>query len=118
MMEDYLRFRDQFAEAMDARYYPIEWLDKQVFSGRVRCWAGKTAAITAEIRVYPTGAKAVHGLYAAGELLEILTLIPLAEQWGRDNGCTSAFIDSREAWQRLLNPYGYAAYKVCVRKEI
>lgn len=116
---DYLRFRDGFAEAMDPRLYTIEWLDWQVFTGFIRLWTSENAAITAEIKTYPSGARALHGLYATGDLEEIISeLIPQAEAWGRECGCTLAFIESREAWERLLKPHGYVAYKVAVGKDL
>ena len=42
----YAKFRDAFAEALDQRYYPIEWLDKRVEEGRAVCiWTPKAAIV-------------------------------------------------------------------------
>lgn len=115
---EFERFLPGFAEAMDRRFYTPEWLRSQVWSGAIKFWSSANAAITAQLRAYPTGAIAVHGLYATGPLNEVLKLIPLAEAWGKKNCAVYAFVDSREAWQRLLEPYGYDAYKFSVLKEL
>ena len=115
----YHRFRPQLAEALDPDFYPIEYLDALILSGRARFWAGAHAAIVAEIRDYPGGARAVHGLVAAGRIEDIVNqLIPLAEAWGKAIGCTSAIIESRSGWMRALKPHGYEPHQVAVRKEL
>lgn len=115
----YLRFRPAFGEVIDPRYYTLTWLDGQLLHGNVKFWRTDNAAILAELKHYPTGARDVHGLIAAGDLAEIIeTLIPLAEQWGRDNGCIGALIESRPAWARALKPYGYEHHQTIVRKEL
>jgi hypothetical protein len=115
----YHRFRPQFAEALDPPFYPIEYLDALILSGRGRLWVGVHAAIVAEIKHYPGGAKVVHGLVAAGRMEEIVErLIPEAEAWGKAAGCTSAIIESRSGWMRALKPHGYEPHQVAVRKEL
>jgi hypothetical protein len=115
----YHRFRPQLAEALDPTFYPIEHLDALILSGRARLWVGEHAAIVAEIRDYPGGARAVHGLVAAGRIEEISgTLIPQAEAWGKAQGCTCAIVESRSGWMRALKPQGYAPHQVALRKEL
>lgn len=115
----YLRFRDAFAEVLDPRLYTIEWLDKQVLECKVTFWRTDKAAIIAELKIYPTGAADVHGLIAAGDMADIVeTLIPAAEQWGRDLGCLGAIIESREGWKRTLKSSGYDVYQVALRKDL
>jgi hypothetical protein len=119
MIDEYLRFRAGFAEAMDPRFYTIQYIDHLYLAGRAKLFSSENAAILAEIKTYPTNAKAVHGLYATGKLDEIVSvLIPQAEAWGRASGCEHAFIDSREAWQRILKPSGFDTYKVALIKEL
>jgi len=115
----YLRFRPQFAAALDPAFYPIEYLDTLILSGRARLWVGAQAAIVAEIRDYPGGARAVHGLVAAGSIEEIGGhLIPGAEAWGKANGCSMAIVESRAGWVRALKADGYEPHQVAVRKEL
>jgi len=113
----YRRFRDRFAEAMDPAFYPIDYLDGLILSGRARLWVGARAAIVAEIRDYPGGVRVVHGLVAAGRIGEIKAhLIPRAEAWGKAMGCTSAIIESRSGWMRALRAFGYEPHQIAVRK--
>ena len=117
-MNGYLRFRDQFAEAMDGRLYNIEYLDALLLSGRAKCWASQAAAIVAEIKKYPTGALVVSGVVAAGDLEEITRLIPLAEEWGREYGCQFGMIESTEGWQRVMKKRGYETFQVSLIKTL
>ncbi len=115
----YSAFRPAFAAVMDERYYTLEWLDGQIEVGAARFFCSDNAAIIAEIRDYPTGAKDVHGLIAAGDLGEIVNeLIPLAEQWGRENGCIGAVIESRVGWAKALKASQYEPHQLAVRKEL
>jgi hypothetical protein len=118
-MSDYPHFRPLFAAAIDPRFYTIDHLDHLVLSKRAQCWFGEEAAIVTEVRTYPSGATAVHGLVAAGRLEEIVdVLIPMAEAWGRAIGCTLAVIESRGGWARQLKDHGYAPFQTAVAKEL
>lgn len=117
-MNDYLRFRPLFAEAVDTRLYTIDHLDAIMLSGRGKCWASDKAAIVAEIKQFPTGAKAVCGVLAAGELEEIVKLIPLAEAWGKAGGCAFGMIDSRPGWAKRMKRHGYETWQVSLIKEL
>jgi len=115
----YAAFRARFAEALDPRLYGIEHLDALVASGRAIFMAAGDAAILFELRTYPTGARAVHGLVAAGDAERITALlIPSAEAWGVARGCIGATIESRPGWARLLKPHGYAVHQVAVWKDL
>lgn len=113
---DYLIFRERFQEVMDPRFYTIEWLDRKIHNEEFRLWANEGAAIVAKIKEYPAGGKAVHGMIAAGELDDIIKLIPMAEDWGRSLGCVTAEISSREGWSRILPDY--SVHQVEIVKEL
>lgn len=115
----YCEFRPMFAEVMDERYHTLKWLDEQVLGGKVRFWRSPNAAMITEVRDYPTGAKDIHALIAAGDLGEIVEIItPQAEQWAREQGCLAAQVESREGWARALRPAGYQTHQMIVRKEL
>lgn len=117
--EAYCFWRDAFGEVMDERYYTLDWLDLQVLNGELQFWATPGGAIIAELKEYPTGAKDVHGLVAAGDLSEIIeVLIPQALKWGREQGCIAGLIESKTAWVKLLKPHGWEAHQTIVRKEL
>ena len=113
--EAYLPFRHEFI-AIDPERYPAGYIDRQVAEGVWRCWGARKAAILAEIKFYPSGAREVHGVAAAGELQEIVGLIPLALDWGRANGCERAVIESRPGWERMLPDW--ELHQVSVRKDL
>lgn len=104
---------------MDGRLYTIEHLDTLIGSMKAQVWYSDNAGIVTEIRTYPSGAIAICGLIAAGELGEIVnTLIPKAEEWGRSIGCTLAMIESRPGWARELKKHGYEPHQLCIAKEL
>lgn len=117
-LESYRRFRPDFANLIDPRFYSIEWLDQGVASGAAAVFGNDLACIVAEIRQYPSGAKDVHGLVAAGDLPTIVELIEHAERWGAREGAVVATIASREGWARVLESKGYRPFQVEVRKEL
>ena len=112
----YLLFKPAFDEVIDEDLYPEGWLDFEILEGRARFWRSETAAIVATIKTYPSGAKAVHGLIAAGDLEGITKLIPQAEQWGRDEGCIYGEIESRPEWARVMKGAGYFPSQLMLRK--
>ena len=115
----YAAMREKFAQALDPRLYRIEHLDALLLSGRAQIWFGAEAAIVTEVRTYPTGARVIHGLVAAGEIEEICSvLIPKAEAWGRQIGCMLAIVESRPGWVRKLRGAGYAIHQTALRKDL
>ncbi len=114
----YLHFRDRFQAAMDPAYYPIDHLDQLILSGGAVLFAEGGAAIVVEIKTFPSGLRALHGLVAAGDLSSIRTLIAHAEAWGRAEGCTRAIIESRLGWERAMRSAGYRAHQISIVKEL
>lgn len=115
----YLDFRTQFAEVLDQRYYPLEWLAQRVLNGTVKVWATDDAALMTEIKDYPTGASDIHVLLAAGNIESIVgELREEAEDWAKAHGCLAALIESREGWAKALKPFGYETHQTTVRKEL
>lgn len=115
----YLDWRDAFADALDSRFYPIEYLDGLVASGAVQFWFGDRAAVCGRIKEFPGGALVADMLCAAGELNEIAEVLrPRVEVWAALNGCMAVLVESREGWARALKPYGYEPWQVSVMKEL
>lgn len=115
----YQHYRDGFAEALDERLYTIEYLDALVHSGEGILFATDKAAIIVEIKEFPTGARAVHGLVATGKLESIKEdLIPQAEALGREIGCAFGMIASTRAWGRIMKERGYAPHQMTLIKDL
>ena len=116
---NYQHWRQAFADMLDLRTHHPEWLDDQVRSGRIKCFATNEGAIIAEIRTYPTGAREVHFLAAVGDVMVLVgELAPQVEKWGRKMECDFASIESREGWVRVMAPFGYRLHQVTIRKEL
>lgn len=113
------QWRAAFEWLLDRRFYTIDWLDGEIAAGRVHLLATDDAAVLVMLKTYPTGAMEVHGLAAAGNMAAIVhSLIPAAEKWGREAGCITATIESREGWARVMKPHGYELYQTTIRKEL
>lgn len=113
----YRIWRDRFAEALDPEYYNIEYLDRLIAGDAQIRW-NADAAIIFELKTFPGGKKVVHGIIAAGELDAIKALILLAEQWGRNRGCTAALIESRSGWERIMRDEGYKPFQISIAKDL
>lgn len=114
---EYLRFREQFIEILDPNLYTPEWLDMMVYTGQFYLFTSGESAILASIKVYPTGLKELQGEAAVGNLGEIARkTIPLAEDFGRSQGCSLAVIQSREGWSKVLK--NYKTYQTCIRRAL
>ena len=115
----YADYRPLFAEAMDPRFYNIEYLDKRLIDGTADYFESRNAAIIVEIKTFPAGARAVAGLVAAGDMHEIVNdLIPSAEAWGKAQGCQFGMIESRPGWEKAMKSSGYNVFQVSIIKEI
>lgn len=115
----YDHWRPRLAEAIDPIYGGVEYLDYLLFGcGVAKLWTSENACIVTRFSFYP-GCKIIEGLVAAGDLGEIKdTLIPLAEQYGREQGCRFATISSRDGWAKVLKSSGYAPHQVTLVKEL
>jgi hypothetical protein len=115
----YVRFRPQIAEALDPDFYPIEYVDQLLLAGQAQIFCSGHAAMIAELKHYPGGARVVHCLVAAGRMEEIVDDIrPRVEAWGIGNGCSRAMVESRSGWMKILRPHGYEPHQVSVIKSL
>jgi hypothetical protein len=117
--QPYQRFRHLIEAMLDPAFYPIEWLDAQVKAGFYRVFATTRAIIITKIETYPTHARELQGVVAAGDLDQIETvLIPQAEEYGRITGCIRARIESRDGWERVMKKHGYERFQVAIVKDL
>lgn len=118
VMIQWARFRDRFAEAMDASLYSIDELEQRIATHRAYLFAGKNAAVVGQVEPYPGGAQAMQISWACGDLDEILALAPGIEAMARMVGCTVMIVEGQKGWERLLKPHGYAFFSTTVAKEL
>ena len=77
-----------------------------VVNMRMQAWVnGGSIAIT-EVIVFPRK-KTLHGFLAAGNMREILEMVPSAAEWGRQQGCTAFTLAGRKGWQRVFGKRGW-----------
>lgn len=104
---------------MDPRFYNIAYLDWLIRSDTAQFLAGKSAALVAEIKTFPTGTRAVSFVVAAGDLTELIEVLrPMVEEWGWTNGCTVALIESGEVWARIMKKHGYTLFQASIAKDL
>lgn len=111
----YAEWRDRLLDGIDSELYTPAFLDDAVANG-AHFLSNDDAAIVFGIKTYPTGAKVLHGLCAAGELDGIKELIAQAESVGRQAGCIRSSIESRPGWARVMDDY--EVYQICIMKEL
>jgi hypothetical protein len=114
----WMRFRDQFAEAMDGGPYRIDDLEREVMSGEVYFWPGRNSALVARRVIYPSGEATMETLWAVGDVEEVITLSPGMEATARLLGCSAVMVEGRKGWERVLKPHGYEPWSVTLRKAL
>lgn len=114
----YSDWRERFLEAVDQSLYPAAWLDQRVADGSAGLLESESAACLLEINTFPSGAREVHCLVAAGEVGAIRALAPEAERIGRELGCVRASIASSPAWARIMKSDGYAPHQLLIVKDL
>jgi hypothetical protein len=115
----YLYWRDAFAELLDPETHTIAWLDNEVASGALQIVASQRSAALVSVKTYPTGLRELHGMCAAGDLDDLLTVvIPACEEWGRAVDCQRSVIESRAGWARVLERHGYREHQRHIRKAL
>lgn len=83
-----------------------------------RFWAGRDAAMVTEIVEHPRSTDLILWL-AGGDLAELVDeLRPMAEAWGRENGCDRVLIVGRDGWAKVLRAEGYSPVARLVMKEL
>lgn len=114
----YLDRRDEIAGILDPRCYTIDWLDTEVGSGRIQIRSNQGAVIGFEVKVYPAGARELHGMFAVGDVGDCLALWDDAEAQATADGFEFAVIASREGWARVMRSRGYVVHQTEIRKEL
>lgn len=103
--------------ALKDTFYTLDDVERALIEGRAKLWPGKESAIVTELITYPNE-KSMQCWLAGGNLDEILGMIPGIEAEARLIGCTSATVQGRHEWQKVLADKGYEFYSVTLRKAI
>lgn len=111
-------WRDQVVAMLDQRKWPIDWIESEIASGSIALLENETAVIGVEKRVYPGGYTELHGVFAVGEMADILLLIDSAVEAAKVRGFDGASISSKPAWGRILKSRGFVPYQLNIVKEL
>jgi hypothetical protein len=93
----------------------IESVLNDLTRGTRRLWLSDTSAAVTEMLTFPSGLKVMSVWLAAGNVKELLSWLPLAEEWGRLHGATQARINGRSGWERLT---GYKELRRVLVKDL
>jgi hypothetical protein len=106
------------ALAHAGRTHSLRDVRAAVERGEARFWPGAASALVAAIETDPGDRRLL--IWLAGGAREELEadVLPLAETWGRENGCRRALIIGRAGWERTLKSKGYAPLARIVAKDL
>lgn len=112
------RHRAEIASIIDERFYPMWWVEQEIAEGRIDLLHNDTSIIGIQLRIYPGGARELHGMFAAGDRKGIRELVKQAIALGVEAGLTCAAIESRSGWEREFRDLGFVKNRVRIVKEL
>lgn len=96
----------------------LEDVAASVARGEARFWPGAGCALVAAVEADP-GERRLLIWLAGGDRAELESaLLPLAEAWGRANGCRRSLVIGRPGWERALKTKGYAPLARILAKDL
>lgn len=86
-------------------------------AGEARFIPGERSAAVVEIYTYPK-LKRLHLWLNGGDMDELVNvLLPIAEAWGRSEGCTQVTTAGRPGWDRVMARHGFhPAARICIKE--
>lgn len=114
----YLRHRAEIISILDERKFPHWWVESEISAGRIALMHNDTAIIGVERKAYPGGYQELHGMFAAGDMDGVLSLIDEAVEAARMAGLDGASIASTAAWGRILKSRGFVPHQLTITKEL
>lgn len=106
------------ALAHAGRTHSLADVQDLVAAGDARFWSGRGCALVAAVEQDP-GERRLLIWLAGGDREELEnSLLPLAEAWGRIEGCRRAVVIGRAGWERALKSKGYAPLARLIAKEL
>lgn len=90
-----------------------------VEAGKAQFWPGPRSVVVSEIVQHPRQ-KLLHFWLAAGHLEELERMLPMLEQWGKEQGCTAVTLSGRKGWEGVsfLKAGGWKPKLVVMMKEL
>jgi hypothetical protein len=108
------RCKPFLAPAIDEAW-TLEAVEQEIRAGRAILWPMERSAAVTTVQVVPKGRELLVWL-AGGDLDELLHFLPVADIYGREQGCKTVRIEGRPGWERVLT--GYTKRRVVLVKEL
>lgn len=116
---EWARCRDWVQDAIEAggNLYSLDEVAIACCMGKMQFWPGNTCAVVTEIAEYPRE-KHLCVVFAGGDLKEIISMIPMFEDWGRAWGANKLVEVGRPGWEKALATDGWKKHAVVLYKPI
>jgi hypothetical protein len=95
----------------------VEDLMAALRDGRAQAWDRNGSLVVTEIIRFPRRTVLRYWL-AAGDIDDMVALLPTLEQWGRDQGADVAECEARRGWTPYAAQHGYKPEAIIYRKDI
>lgn len=95
----------------------LEEVYSKLSSRHAQLWTDDNCAVVTQILLYPDY-RALDIWLAGGDLEEIIGLLPGAERFAQEHGCTKVEVTGRKGWQRALQTEGFKPTMVTLEKDL
>lgn len=97
--------------------HSIDDVAAMVRRGDAQFWSAPNAAAVTEIIDFPQF-KCLHLWLCGGDMNEIIhKMLPVAEAWAKERGCSKTSTAGRVGWGRVMAPLGYEPLaQVCMKE--
>lgn len=107
---DLLKARLQRALDVAGNTHTADDVAELVKAGRMQSWVNGDSLVVTEVVQYPR-TNALNVFLAVGNMDEVLDLIPMMAEFGRQHGCTKMRMQGRRGWARVLPDLGWHEQK-------
>ena len=83
----------------------------------MQLWPGVNTALVTEIVNYPQK-KIIHVFLAAGDMNEVIRMLPYIEEHGKKEGCSLFALTGRKGWEKVIDKIYKFETKVYLSTEI
>jgi len=98
--------------------HALEDVEKMIEDGYAKLWEGEHSAAVTEIIQYPR-LKSLHLWLCGGDMEEITeVMLPKAEKYAREQGCTKLTTGGRKGWDRVMSKHGFTPVASICAKDI
>lgn len=96
--------------------HAIEDVERMILEDEAQLWLGEKSAAVTEIVQFPK-CKTLHLWLCGGDLREIIdVMLPKAEAFARQEGCTRLTTAGRVGWDRVMKGQGFSpAASICAK---